>query len=111
MAIRGLARFYDFMSIEEASMTHRSTVKWFDRKKGFGFIIGPEGQDVFVHFSQIQGDGYRFLVDAEPVEYTLVKGDKGWHAETVTATARAERTGNASVGYSAAPSAPPAQSP
>ena len=44
------------------------TVKWFDTKKGFGFIIGPEGQDVFVHFSSIEGDGFRSLKDGEAVD-------------------------------------------
>jgi CspA family cold shock protein len=55
-------------------------VKWFDPKKGFGFIIGPESQDVFVHYSQIQGEGFRSLKDGEQVTYELVEGDKGWQA-------------------------------
>jgi CspA family cold shock protein len=58
-------------------------VKWFDTKKGFGFIIGPEGQDVFVHFSRILGDGFRSLKDGETVEYELLQGEKGLHAENV----------------------------
>lgn len=58
-------------------------VKWFDSKKGFGFIVGPEGQDVFVHFSSIEGDGFRSLKDGEPVEYDLVKGEKGMWAQHV----------------------------
>jgi CspA family cold shock protein len=59
-------------------------VKWFDSKKGFGFIVGPEGQDVFVHFSSIQGDGFRSLKDGESVDYELVSGPKGFSAKTVT---------------------------
>lgn len=59
------------------------TVKWFDSKKGFGFIIGPEGQDVFVHFSVIQTDGYRTLRDGEPVEYEVERGAKGLLAKSV----------------------------
>ena len=59
------------------------TVKWFDVKKGFGFIVGPEGQDVFVHFSSIAGDGFKTLKDGEPVEYELIQGDKGFHAREV----------------------------
>ena len=59
-------------------------VKWFDLKKGFGFIIGPEGQDVFVHFSTILGEGFRSLKDGEFVEYELIKGDKGYSAQKVT---------------------------
>jgi len=58
-------------------------VKWFDPKKGYGFIIGPEGQDVFVHFSQIDGDGFRLLKHGEAVEYSLVESDKGFRAESV----------------------------
>ena len=58
-------------------------VKWFDVKKGFGFIVGPEGQDVFVHYSSIAADGFRTLKDGEAVEYELVQGEKGFHAQDV----------------------------
>ena len=58
-------------------------VKWFDAKKGFGFIVGPAGEDVFVHFSSIESDGFRLLKDGEPVEYELVDGDKGKSARAV----------------------------
>jgi CspA family cold shock protein len=58
-------------------------VKWFDSKKGFGFIVGPDGKDVFVHFSSIEGDGFRSLKDGEPVEYDLVTGAKGLSAQKV----------------------------
>ena len=60
-----------------------STVKWFDSKKGFGFIVGPEGEDVFVHFSVIQGDGFRSLKDGEAVEYEIERGTKGLLARNV----------------------------
>lgn len=59
------------------------TVKWFDAKKGFGFILGPNGKDVFVHFSSIQGDGFRSLTDGEQVEYEPITGDKGILAQQV----------------------------
>lgn len=65
-------------------MMTQGRVKWFDPKKGFGFILGPDDQDVFVHYSQIQGDGFKSLKDGESVEYELVKGEKGWQARTVT---------------------------
>ena len=68
-------------------------VKWFDSKKGFGFIIGPEGQDVFVHFSSIEGDGFRSLKDSEPVEYELISGAKGFSAQKVKRIPVAERAG------------------
>lgn len=58
-------------------------VKWFDSKKGFGFIVGPDGQDVFVHFSVIEGDGFRSLKDGEMVEYEVMQGAKGLSAKQV----------------------------
>ncbi len=61
-------------------------VKWFDPKKGFGFIIGPEGQDIFAHFSKIQGDGFRVLKDGTTVNYDAERGEKGWHASRMVRT-------------------------
>jgi len=59
-------------------------VKWFDPKKGYGFIIGDEGQDVFVHYTSILGEGFRALKDGEVVQYELVKGGKGFQARNVS---------------------------
>jgi CspA family cold shock protein len=59
------------------------TVKWFDSKKGFGFIVNSKGQDVFVHFSSIQSDGFKSLKDGEAVEYEETSGDKGLMASAV----------------------------
>lgn len=59
------------------------TVKWFDSKKGFGFILNEAGQDVFVHFSSIEGDGFRALKDGEKVDYEQVTGAKGLSAAHV----------------------------
>ena len=72
-------------------MSHKGQVKWFDPKKGFGFIVGPDGQDVFVHYSQIQGDGFRSLKDGEAVDYEQIEGEKGLSARSVRATASAEK--------------------
>ena len=58
-------------------------VKWFDPRKGFGFIVGPEGQDIFVHFTVIQGDGFRVLKDGSSVVYDATKTEKGWKATRV----------------------------
>ncbi|MFZ4573226.1 MAG: cold shock domain-containing protein [Phycisphaerales bacterium] len=58
-------------------------VKWFDPRKGFGFIIGPEGQDIFTHYSVIQGDGFRVLKDGSNVQYDAIRTDKGWKATRV----------------------------
>lgn len=55
-------------------------VKWFDPRKGFGFIVGPQQQDIFVHFSVIQGDGFRVLKDGATVQYDAEHSDKGWKA-------------------------------
>ncbi len=64
-------------------------VKWFDPRKGFGFVIGPAGQDVFVHFSVIaQSEGFRTLKDGERVLYSANVGAKGWSATSVRALAR-----------------------
>ena len=60
------------------------TVKWFNNSKGFGFIERQDGEDVFVHFNQIRGDGYRSLNDGQQVEFSVTKGDKGFQAEDVT---------------------------
>lgn len=59
------------------------TVKWFDSKKGYGFILNGEGKDVFVHFSAIEGDGFRTLRDGEQVEYDQIEGNKGLQAQNV----------------------------
>jgi CspA family cold shock protein len=58
-------------------------VKWFDPRKGFGFIVGPEGQDIFVHFSVIDGNGFRVLKDGSKVVYDALCTDKGWKATKV----------------------------
>jgi CspA family cold shock protein len=58
-------------------------VKWFDNKRGFGFILQDTGQDVFVHHSSIMGNGYKTLQEGELVNYELVSSDKGPKAERV----------------------------
>ena len=58
-------------------------VKWFNDSKGFGFIQREGGEDIFVHFRAIQGDGYRSLKDGEKVEFSVAEGEKGLQAEEV----------------------------
>ncbi len=67
-------------------MSERETgnVKWFDNAKGYGFIVRESGEDVFVHYRAISGEGYRSLKEGQQVEYTLQSGDKGFQAEDVT---------------------------
>ena len=60
------------------------TVKWFNGGKGYGFIARENGPDVFVHFSAIQGDGYRNLEEGQRVEFTVEQGAKGPQASNVT---------------------------
>ena len=58
-------------------------VKWFDPKKGYGFILDEQGKDVFVHYSAIAGDGFRALKDGQTVNYEVVEGGKGLQAQNV----------------------------
>ena len=58
-------------------------VKWFNSRKGYGFISDMDGSDVFVHYSNISGDGYKTLVEGDPVSFDVVEGEKGLGAETV----------------------------
>ncbi len=59
------------------------TVKWFNATKGYGFIHRSDGKDIFVHFSAIQGAGYRSLEEGQNVEFTVVEGQKGLQAQDV----------------------------
>ena len=61
----------------------QGTVKWFNAAKGYGFIQRNGGEDIFVHFSAIQGDGYRNLQEGASVEFDVVKGPKGFQAANV----------------------------
>ena len=61
----------------------KGTVKWFNGAKGYGFIQRSSGEDVFVHFSAIQENGYRTLNEGETVEFDLLKGPKGFQAANV----------------------------
>ena len=65
------------------SVREKGTVKWFNGAKGYGFIQRSTGEDVFVHFSAIQENGYRTLNEGETVEFDLLKGPKGFQAANV----------------------------
>ena len=62
----------------------KGTVKWFNAKKGFGFISDEEGNDVFVHFSALQMDGFKVLDEGVEVEFEVIDGEKGPQAANVT---------------------------
>ena len=64
-------------------MAEQGTVKWFSNEKGFGFISREGQDDVFVHFSAIQGEGYRSLTEGQAVEFDVVDGPKGKQASNV----------------------------
>lgn len=60
------------------------TVKWFNAEKGFGFITGEDGQDVFAHFSQINVEGFKTLEEGQKVSFEVTQGQKGPQAENIT---------------------------
>ena len=62
----------------------KGTVKWFNAKTGFGFISDEEGNDVFVHFSALQMDGFKVLDEGDEVEFEVIDGEKGPQAANVT---------------------------
>jgi len=65
----------------------KGTVKWFNADKGFGFISREGGDDLFVHYSEIQGSGYRSLDEGATVEFEITQGKKGQQASAVTVVA------------------------
>ncbi|MGM0603984.1 MAG: cold-shock protein [Bacillota bacterium] len=66
-------------------MVYTGKVKWFDEKKGYGFIEREDGDDVFVHFSALQQEGFKTLEEDQEVEFEIVEGDRGPQAENVVA--------------------------
>jgi CspA family cold shock protein len=76
---RGKAIQYRGLAVKE-----QGTVKWFNASKGYGFIQRQTGEDVFVHFSAIQQEGYKSLNEGQAVEFEVKKGPKGLQAENVT---------------------------
>ena len=62
----------------------KGTVKWFNAEKGYGFITGEDGKDGFVHYSAIQGGGFKTLDEGQAVEFDLTEGQRGMQASNVT---------------------------
>jgi cold shock protein len=78
---RSIQRYINTKEISTNMET--GTVKWFNDAKGYGFISRQNGEDVFVHFSAIQANGFRSLQEGQQVQFDVVKGPKGWQAENV----------------------------
>lgn len=76
-------RIFHSLRRKELVVREKGTVKWFNGAKGYGFIQRSTGEDVFVHFSAIQENGYRTLNEGETVEFELLKGPKGYLAANV----------------------------
>jgi CspA family cold shock protein len=73
-----------FEQHQEKEQMVNGKVKWFNDSKGFGFLEQENGEDVFVHFSAIQGDGFKSLVEGDEVTFDIVKGPKGLQAANVS---------------------------
>lgn len=73
---------------QDAGLRDTGTVKWFNTSKGFGFISRDTGDDIFVHFRAIRGEGHRVLVEGQRVEFSVMHRDKGLQAEDVVAVSR-----------------------
>jgi CspA family cold shock protein len=82
-AALGKHRGFNFNEEEEREVKEQGTVKWFNASKGYGFIQRQTGEDVFVHYSAIQSEGYRSLNEGQAVEFEVRKGPKGLQAENV----------------------------
>jgi len=65
-------------------------VKWFNAKKGYGFVSSADGPDIFVHYTSISGDGYKTLVEGDEITFDVVDGEKGQRAENVIPKASSE---------------------
>jgi cold shock protein len=71
---------------KEVEVVAQGVVKWFSNEKGYGFISQPDGEDVFVHFSAIQTEGYKSLEEGQSVEFDVTEGPKGKQASNVRPT-------------------------
>jgi CspA family cold shock protein len=77
-----LAEYFQYRKVVKKLAVGR--VKWFNESKGYGFIEQDGGEDVFVHFSAIQGDGFKSLIEGDNVEFDIIQGPKGAQAANVT---------------------------
>ncbi len=83
--MHGTSSQWDFLGRREEISVATGTVKFFNAEKGYGFISREQGEDVFVHYSNIEGQGYRSLEEGQKVEFDVAPGRKGEEAQNVRA--------------------------
>lgn len=88
-----------FVQISDAE----GVVKWFSHVKGYGFLVGPDDKDVLVHFSVIEGEGFKSLGEGDAVRYDAVRSEKGWKATRVVKLAVPDVNVTIKKGYSRTP--------
>ena len=76
--------------VQKERFMAEGTVKWFNPRKGYGFISTEDGKDIFVHYADIAGEGYRTLVEGDEVSFDVVEGEKGLRAENVVQKSASE---------------------
>ena len=74
---------YNFFIFDGGTKMNKGTVKWFNAEKGYGFVTGEDGADVFIHLSAIQGEGFKSLEEGQAVSYDLTEGARGMQAANV----------------------------
>lgn len=78
-----IVRMFKNLFGKAAAVSERGAVKWFDAQKGFGFIERPDGSDIFVHYSDIEGSGFRTLTEGQEVQFDVTQSPKGPQAVNV----------------------------
>jgi len=84
--------FFSFYRLNQGKFMASGKIKWFDNKRGFGFILQDSGQDVFVHHRSIEGDGFKTLFEGDLVNYDVIETERGLKAYRVQCVQRAEKT-------------------
>ena len=80
-----------YFTVQKERFMSEGKVKWFNSKKGYGFIATSDGRDIFVHFSNISSDGFKILKEGDLVSFDIAEGDKGIRAENVSVISQEKR--------------------